>query len=111
VVSSRGEQDAVRAAGAAGATRSLVLYFTMAMAGAIAAAGWRSPPPLAGSYGVDVDSTRLDTANAARGFARTRIMSAKCMPNSRSKPRRKFRPRLTATVTWCGAGHGAGIPS
>jgi hypothetical protein len=37
VVSSRGEQDAVRAAGAAGATRSLVLYFTMAMAGAIAA--------------------------------------------------------------------------
>jgi hypothetical protein len=38
VVSSRGEQEAVRAAGAAGATRSLVLYFTMAMAG-IGAAG------------------------------------------------------------------------
>jgi len=62
-VSSRGEQDAVRAAGAAGATRSLVLYFTMAMAGAIAAARWRSPPPLAGSYGVDVDSTRLARAH------------------------------------------------
>jgi hypothetical protein len=41
VVSSRGEQEAVRAAGAAGATRSLVLFFmmAMAMAGAIAAAG------------------------------------------------------------------------
>ena len=40
MVSSRGEQEAVRAAGAAGAARSLVLFFTMAMAmaGAIGAA-------------------------------------------------------------------------
>ena len=65
MVSSRGEQEAVRAAGAAGATRSLVLFFmmAMAMAGAIAAARWRSPPPLAGSYGVDGDSTRLARAH------------------------------------------------
>ena len=65
MVSSRGEQDAVRAAGAAGATRSLDLFFTMAMAmaGAIGAAWWRSRPPLAGSYGVDIDSTRLARAH------------------------------------------------
>ena len=71
MVSSRGEQDAVRAAGAAGATRSLDLFFTMAMAmaGAIAAAWWRSRPPLAGSYGVDVDSTRLARAHGVSPLA------------------------------------------
>ena len=75
MVSSRGEQDAVRAAGAAGATRSLVLYFTMAMAGAIAAAGWRSPPPLAGSYGVDVDSTRLARVHGVSPFTSLAVFS------------------------------------
>ena len=77
MVSSRGEQDAVRAAGAAGATRSLDLFFTMAMAmaGAIAAAWWRSRPPLAGSYGVDVDSTRYSLGISARA-RRSRVVSS-----------------------------------
>ena len=70
MVRSRGEQEAVRAAAAAGATRSLVLYFTMAMAGAIGGVEWRSRPPLAGSYGVDVDSTRLRRAHGISLAAR-----------------------------------------
>jgi hypothetical protein len=55
----------VRPARAAGAAGSPILFFAMAMAmaGRIGGAQWRSAPPLAGSYGVDVDSTRLRRAH------------------------------------------------
>jgi hypothetical protein len=55
----------VRPARAAGAAGSPILLFAMAMAmaGRIGGAQWRSAPPLAGSYGVDVDSTRLRRAH------------------------------------------------
>ena len=62
-VSSRGEQGAVRPARAAGAAGSPILFFAMAMAGRIGGARWRSSPPPAPRYGVDVDSTRLRRAD------------------------------------------------
>jgi hypothetical protein len=40
----------------------------MAKAGMIGGAQWRSAPPLAGSYGVDVDSTRLSRAHGLLGL-------------------------------------------
>jgi hypothetical protein len=53
----RAGRGATRARRRRGGT--LILFFAMAMAGRIGGAQWRSAPPLAGSYGVDVDSTRL----------------------------------------------------
>jgi hypothetical protein len=61
-VSSRSEQGAVRPARRrrGGIADSI---FAMAMAGAIGGARWRSSPPPAPSYGVDVNSTRLQRAH------------------------------------------------
>jgi hypothetical protein len=69
------EQGAVRPARAAGAAGSPILFFAMAMAmaGGIGGAQWRSAPPLAGSYGVDVDSTRL---RRAHGIALAAVAAA-----------------------------------
>jgi hypothetical protein len=60
---------ATRARRRRGGIADSIFAMAMAMAGRIGGAQWQSAPPLAGRYGVDVDTTRLRRAHGVRHCA------------------------------------------